>query len=387
LDAVFEALGVKVLSEIAALTKFFMNFAGPIHERSHSGHRGHTISALGEYTVPKILNANANARANANANSSFMTNIHNFADGIKPKNSDINNSKIDTDDELEVQMGRGYSLNKNYNQDDANARIEIQLDRCSTETPTSTLSWEPPDNDGSETTEYEEEEEVRGRGNREAASEEEGPHGLKNTASDARMLGDLLSKKKPSLTSKRSERSVRSTHTDSHHVDSKDVIRALKAFVAHHPKFCGNGGGGVGEEEHHQFDATLPHLPTDEGQIGLVEEERDECELERKVATVFHTLEHRHEKTHRTHGKEDTEYWQKLTNPLPEDRLRVWKGLESGLVHLKEVLEARKTLRKENDDIRKQNDELRQLLQQHLQSGVNGALQQPPRDVLHYGPP
>ena len=37
LDAVFEALGVKVLSEIAALTKFFMNFAGPIHERSHSG--------------------------------------------------------------------------------------------------------------------------------------------------------------------------------------------------------------------------------------------------------------------------------------------------------------------------------------------------------------
>ena len=100
-------------------------------------------------------------------------------------------------------MGRGYSLNENYNQDDANARIEIQLDRCSTETPTSTLSWEPPDNDGSETTEYEEEEEVRGRGNREAASEEEGPHGLKNTASDARMLGDLLSKKKPSLTSKR----------------------------------------------------------------------------------------------------------------------------------------------------------------------------------------
>ena len=76
-----------------------------------------------------------------------------------------------------------------------------------------------------------------------------------------------------------------------------------------------------------------------------------------------------------------------LNEPLPEDRVRTWKALEKGLNRVKDVLQARKTLRQENDAIRKQNEELRQLLQQQLQSGVNGMLQAPPRQVLHYGPP
>ena len=106
-----------------------------------------------------------------------------------------------------------------------------------------------------------------------------------------------------------------------------------------------------------------------------------------QVDTVFNTLEHRHAETKRTHGKKDSEYWQKLTTPLPEDRLRVWKGLEIGLGRMKEALEARQTMQKENDSIRKQNEELRQLLHQQLQAKENGALQEPPRDALHYGPP
>ena len=54
---------------------------------------------------------------------------------------------------------------------------------------------------------------------------------------------------------------------------------------------------------------------------------------------------------------------------------------------MKEVLRARETLRRENDAVRRQNEELRQLLQQQLQSGVNRDLLEPPREVLHYGPP
>ena len=107
-----------------------------------------------------------------------------------------------------------------------------------------------------------------------------------------------------------------------------------------------------------------------------------------QVSTMFLTLEKRHQETIRESGSlKDTEYWEMLRNPIPDDRLRVWKSLEKGLQRVKEVLQARKTLRQENDGIRKQNEELRQLLQQYVQSGVNGMLHEPPRDVLHYGPP
>ena len=63
-------------------------------------------------------------------------------------------------------------------------------------------------------------------------------------------------------------------------VDPKDIIQALKQFVADYPKFgC---DGGCGDQKMH-FDAALPHLPLDEGEIEIVEEEKDEEELERKV--------------------------------------------------------------------------------------------------------
>ena len=89
----------------------------------------------------------------------------------------------------------------------------------------------------------------------------------------------------------------------------------------------------------------------------------------------------------RNRDEEDSAYWSMLSHPLPEDRVRVWTSLTEGLRRVKEVLRARETLRRENDAVRRQNEELRQLLQQQLQSGVNRDLLEPPREVLHYGPP
>eukprot|EP01063_Lacrimia_lanifica_P006867 TRINITY_DN14346_c0_g1_i1.p1 TRINITY_DN14346_c0_g1~~TRINITY_DN14346_c0_g1_i1.p1 ORF type:complete len:655 (+),score=358.71 TRINITY_DN14346_c0_g1_i1:74-2038(+) len=85
------------------------------------------------------------------------------------------------------------------------------------------------------------------------------------------------------------------------------------------------------------------------------------------------------ERARQRRRKEETEFWVRMANVIPESHFRLWGTLEDGLEKYLNQLQDRARLIDETDGIRQQNDELRALLNTYMQSKINEDLFHPPQ--------
>ncbi|KAM9486297.1 dynein regulatory complex protein 1 isoform 1-T1 [Clarias gariepinus] len=75
-------------------------------------------------------------------------------------------------------------------------------------------------------------------------------------------------------------------------------------------------------------------------------------------------------------------YWEKITNTIPESKLKVWSALEAGLKKYHNELTKRSKLLTETQQLKQQNSELRMLLHKYKNSKVNAELMLPPTQMM-----
>eukprot|EP00762_Andalucia_godoyi_P005764 ANDGO_06495.mRNA.1 Dynein regulatory complex protein 1 len=95
----------------------------------------------------------------------------------------------------------------------------------------------------------------------------------------------------------------------------------------------------------------------------------------RMASTVTVSLEEKAEKKRRDRERS---FWERLSTAIPENRLRLWNALESGLEQYNQVLTVRSNLLDDTETLRMQNQELRSLLNQYLHAKINEELYVPP---------
>jgi len=100
-----------------------------------------------------------------------------------------------------------------------------------------------------------------------------------------------------------------------------------------------------------------------------------EIEQEEQKATMQRNAEKRREMLEKN-------YWNRMTNIIPDRHTRIWQTLEGAMVDYNGILKERESMIHEVSNLQNENKELRALLDQYINSQINEELHIPPTHVI-----